>query len=160
ISMSARPLSIAAQQIVESDKRFDDAAARLVLSLDGTVLFANNAVQTLCGLKDMTGRKFQQMAGFADEEEAFRNSPLLFAQENAMFGTLRSGLHTIHFAATGQSANLQFDLITAQDGTRYVVASALEDDATFSNDHDSLLQSRKPPAVKEVKPHSDLDQFL
>lgn len=158
--MSVRPLTIATQQIVEPAGRFDDAAARLVLALDGTVMFANGAVNNLSGTHDLVGRKFQDVAAFEDQDEAFRNSPLLFAQENAMFGTLRSGQHVVRFGTTGQTTSLQFDLVNAQDGTRYVIASALEDDASFSSGFGALIV---PAAVQQdtsVQNQSDIDHFL
>lgn len=149
----SRPLKIQPQTRIDSDPIAEEGIARLILGLDGEILFANPACEALSGLPMLRGQNFLKIAQFIDAEDAFRHSPLLFAQENMILSALRSGQHEIAFSNGGVIA-LQFDNVLAKDGSRYVIASALEHDEDFSGAFDSLL-THTVPAQSDA-----LDHFL
>ncbi len=127
---------------VEGEAFPDESVARLILGMDGEVLFANAACTRAAGTK-LEGQNFLKVAQFAEPEDAFRHSPLLFAQENLIFSALRSGQHEIFFNK-GESIALQFDAVTTKDGARYIIASALEHDENLSRNVDSLVRKSAP----------------
>ncbi|MFA7457495.1 MAG: hypothetical protein WCY57_08645, partial [Micavibrio sp.] len=129
---ASRPLKIATQSIVRNDSVLDEAVARLVIGMDGIIIFSNPACDALGG-QILKGQDFLSIAAFEDEDDAFAQSPLIFAQDNAIFSALRSGAHAVQFTRTGERIALQFDSIAARDGARYVIASALADDEAFSH---------------------------
>src|SRR5690606_16383702 len=106
--MSSRPLKINNQSVTRNDAILDEATPRLVLAMDGEVIFSNAAGDAIAGCA-MKGQNFLTLAQFDDAEDAFRHSPLLFAQENLIFSALRSGLHSVVFSETGARIELQFD---------------------------------------------------
>lgn len=142
--MPTRPLKINAPTRAESSQLSDVEAARLVLALDGEILFSNDACDRLGGGM-VKGYNLLQVAEFLDPEEAFRNSSLLFADDNNVFAALRSGLHEIRFLQSGQSAQLQFDLVQGRSGKRYVVGSALENDQDFAQSFESIIGREAAP---------------
>ena len=136
---TSRPLKIQNTARTESENLSEDDVARLILAMDGEILFANAPFEAMAGNEGILGRNFLKIAEFTDAEDAFRHSPLLFAQENTIFSALRNGLHEIKFPRTGRSIHLQFDCVLARDGESYVVASALEHDERFSQTIESLI---------------------
>jgi len=156
---SSRSLKIQTHTRNQSETLSDQAVARLILGLDGEILFMNEACTALAGEKLM-GENFLHIADFTDAEEAFRNSPLLFAQENKILTALRSGLHEITFVRTGQLALLQFDNVTTKDGESYVIASALEHDEDFSNTIEQLVGRTPSPEKTMIGHFLDLSSDL
>ena len=137
--MSAnRPLKITPTARTESDSFLEENVARLILGMDGEVIFANAAFENVAGERGIEGHNFLKLAEFTDAEDAFRHSPLLFAQENKIFAALRSGLHEIKFK-NGQTVHLQFDSVISKDGSQYIVGSALEHDERFSQTVENLI---------------------
>ncbi len=127
----------------ESTPFSDEDVARLVLAMDGEILFANAACQTLAGGDALQGQNLLKIAEFADPEDAFRHAPLLFAQENTILSALRSGSHEVIFTRTGARIALQFDSMAAKDGGRYIIASALEEDEGFTSNVDMLIRHQR-----------------
>ncbi len=148
---ASRPLKV--QQTVrtaENDDFLDDAIPRLILAMNGDIVFANRMAETLAGGIALTGENFLKIAKFEDEGEAFRHSPLLFAQADLIFSALRSGLHYITFNS-GEQMQLQFDSAVSHGGERYVIISAIEDDESFSRKVETLIN---PAAVSDAAlPH-------
>ena len=142
----ARPLKINAPSRTESDRLSDDNVARLILGMDGEVIFANAAFESTADAQNLEGCNFLKFAEFTDAEDAFRHSPLLFAQENKIFAALRSGLHEIKFK-NGATIHLQFDSVISKDGAQYIVGSALEHDERFSQTVENLIA--KPVSGEE-----------
>ncbi len=134
----ARPLKINAHTRTESDSFLDEDVARLILGMDGEVIFANAAFENFADEHGIEGHNLLKFAEFTDAEDAFRHSPLLFAQENKIFAALRSGLHEIKFK-NGQTIHLQFDSVISKDGAQYIVGSALEHDERFSQTVENLI---------------------
>jgi len=151
--MSAKPLKINAAPRLESEHQLDDAVARLILNMDGQIVFSNAACKVLAGA-DIQGRNFTDLAEFEDMEEAFRPGSMLFMGDAPLFSTLRGGQHGIRFPLTGQTVALQFDIVKAQDGNPYVIASALPDDKTFSRTFDSFIHHAS------AQDQTALDHFL
>lgn len=156
---SNRPLKIQTPTRSHGESQEAEAVARLVLGLDGTVIYANPAFENFAG-PAAKGRDFLEIAHFSDMEEAFRQSPLLFAQENLIFSALRAGLHEIIFPATGERMELQFDLVAARDGARYVIASALEHDEGFSHTVEKIINRETPEEEKTLRHFLDLSSDL
>ena len=158
--MSAnRPLKIQPQNRVTSDSLVDEGIARLVLGLDGVVIYANPAFENFAGLA-AKGQDFLAIANFSEPDDVFRQSPLMFAQENQMFAALRSGLHEVAFPNSGERVELQFDLVTARDGERYVIASALEHDEGFSQTVEKIINRETPEEEKTLRHFLDLSRDL
>ena len=134
--MSASPLKTTLP--LRIDVSLEDAP-RLLLSLDGRILYASGSLASLCGEASPAGRDFLTLAAFAEPEDVFRHSPLLFATGNDIFAALRAGHHEVIFTRSGERATLQFDLVKARNGARYVVASALDRDEEFSRDVETLI---------------------
>jgi two-component system cell cycle sensor histidine kinase PleC len=155
----SRPLKIQPQTRTDSLPVAEEGIARMILGFDGEILFANPACETFSGLPMLRGQNFLKIAQFVDTEDAFRHSPLLFAQENMILSALRSGLHEITFAG-GQTIALQFDNVLAKDGSRYVIASALEHDEDFSGAFDSLLTHTAPIQSDALDHFLDLSNDL
>lgn len=144
----SRPLKIHHDTRTESEHFLDSAVARLVLNIDGTVLFANAVCEQMAGGQPLKGRNPLTIAAlFMEPEEAFRHFPLLFAQEDNIFIALRSGLHEISFFETGNTAHLQFDLARMSDGKKYVIASALEQDDEFGENLETIIHQNDPAQV-------------
>jgi two-component system cell cycle sensor histidine kinase PleC len=147
ISMITRPLTIPTPTRTEGEHPLsDETVARLVLGLDGEVLFSNEASAHLAG-GNFKGYNFLQIAEFVDPEDAFRNSPLLMANENEIFAALRSGQHEIRFLQNNEKAFLQFDLIKGQNGHRYVIASALQNDSDFTQGFETIIHNDDKPTI-------------
>lgn len=137
--MSASPLKISNATRAESLRFSEDGAARLILALDGSIVFANDIFWQTSGQDAVKGKNFLSLAEFSEPEDVFRNSSLLFAAENNIFTGLRSGLHEIIFAANGSRMTLQFDSVKSQSGARYVIASALDHDEEFTRTVDTII---------------------
>ncbi len=137
--MSASPLKISNATRAESFRFSEDGAARLILALDGGIVFANEIFWQMAGQDAAKGQNFLSLAEFSEPEDVFRNSSLLFAAENNIFTGLRSGLHEIVFAANGARMTLQFDSVKSQSGARYVIASALDHDEEFTRTVDTII---------------------
>ncbi len=138
--MSVRSFAIATPLHDDSAQERDGNAARLVAAMDGTVLYANAICMTMAGGMALVGQNLLNIAQFIDTDEAFRHSSLLFASGDEIFTALRSGEHEIIFTRTGTRANLQFDIVKSRDGTKYVIASALEHDEALSLHVDRLIR--------------------
>lgn len=136
---SNRPLKIPTATRAQSESLLQDETPRLVIALDGTIIYANDSFCQLCGVGNAAGGNLLSLAEFAEPEEVFRSSSLLFAEENNVFTGMRSGAHEIFFARTGQHALLQFDSAKARNGTRYVIASALARDEDFTRTVDTII---------------------
>lgn len=156
---ASRPLKIQTQTRTESQTVLDEGIARLILALDGEILFANPASEEISGSSMLRGQNFLKIAEFVDVEDAFRHSPLLFAQENMILSALRSGQHEITFK-NGQTIALQFDNVLSKDGSRYVIASALEHDEDFSSTIDSLIPRTAPVENTALSHFLDLSNDL
>ena len=154
-----RPLKIQTQTRTDSELASDEGIARLILGLDGEILFANPACEDVAGVKMLRGQNFLKIAEFTDAEDAFRHSPLLFAQENMIMSALRSGLHDVTFK-NGQIVALQFDNVLSKDGARYVIASALEHDEDFSGAIDTLITRPAPIESDALNHFLDLSNDL
>ncbi len=156
---SSRPLKIQTHTRTESQALLDQSVARIILGLDGEILFVNAACEMMAG-ESLKGRNFLKVAEFIDAEEAFRNSPLLFAQENMIMSALRSGLHEINFPKTGERVALQFDNVMAKNGERFVIASALEHDEDLSNTIEDLIGRTGSPEKTMIGHFLDLSSDL
>lgn len=152
----SRPLKIQPQTRTDSQPVSEEGIARLILALDGDILFANPACEDIANVKMLRGQNFLKVAQFVDVEDAFRHSPLLFAQENMILSALRSGLHEVSFNASGACMALQFDTVLAHNGERYVIASALEHDEDLSGAIESLIARPADLPVED----SALSHFL
>lgn len=138
--MSAtRPLKFQTPRL-ETPALLDEGAARLILTMDGTIIYASEGFDPNTHASDLEGQNFLSLVDFIDHDDAFRQSPLLFAQDNALFAALRAGVHAIRLKSTDQIISLQFDHIAGQSGGRYVIASALENDSRFNDSFESFLQ--------------------
>jgi two-component system, cell cycle sensor histidine kinase PleC len=138
--MSAtRPLKIHAPRL-ETNALVDEGAARLILAMDGTIIYASEGFDPRKQASNLEGQNFLSFAEFIDHDDAFRQSPLLFAQDNALFAALRAGIHSIRIKSTDQVMSLQFDHISGQAGGRYVIASTIENDSRFNDSFESFLQ--------------------
>lgn len=157
---SSRPLKINTPLRTESDSFLDDAVARLVLALDGSIVFANPALEQLAGDDELKGKNILKLAEFAEPEEVFRNSSLLFAAENNIFTGLRSGEHEIVFAATGERIALQFDSVKAANGTRYIIASALPQDEEFTRSVETIINATDAAQDSNLRYFLDLSNDL
>jgi len=138
--MSAtRPLKFQTPRL-ETPALLNEGAARLILTMDGTIIYASEGFDPNTHASDLEGQNFLSLVDFIDHDDAFRQSPLLFAQDNALFAALRAGVHAIRLKSTDQIISLQFDHIAGQSGGRYVIASALENDSRFNDSFESFLQ--------------------
>ncbi len=154
--MSSQPLKIATQSLsAQNENILDEAVARLVMSLDGQIVFSNYACDLLAG-QMMKGQNIMNAVSFEEPDEAFRQSAMLFAQEGQILTALRSGTHDVRFVRTGESAALQFDHVRAKDGSQYIVASALADDEGFSQTVEKLINRRQSPQEKLLNEFFDL----
>ncbi len=158
--MSARSFSIVTSLRTESDAILEDSVARLVAALDGRILFANRTCETMAGSDSLKGQNLLNIVQFSDVEEAFRNSSLLFASGDQIFAALRSGQHEIVFTQSGQTASLQFDIIKSSDGTKYLIASALEHDETLSRHVDTLVGKAAPSTDDAIRHFLELSTDL
>ncbi|PZQ48248.1 MAG: PAS domain-containing sensor histidine kinase [Micavibrio aeruginosavorus] len=136
---SSRPLKIHTPTRTESDPVFGEVVPRLILALDGEILFTNPTFEDMADAPMLRGQNFLKIAEFIDTEEAFRNAPLLFAQENTIMSALRSGLHEISFRKNGQRLSLQFDSVMTRKGEQYIIASGLEYDDEFTRSFEELV---------------------
>ncbi len=142
----SRPLKIQTAERVGSESFLDDATPRLVLSMNGEVVYANPACEIVAGIQPLKGRSLLHIASFAEPEEAFRATNAFSTQGNALLTGLRSGVHEIHFSRTGESIQLQFDLVRSGDGADYVIASAAANDEEFSRTVENIINR---PAMQE-----------
>jgi len=156
---ASRPLKVASQSLSRNEDILDEATPRLVLAMDGEIIFSNPACDAIAGTK-MKGQNFLKLAQFEDADEAFRHSPLLFAQENLIFTALQSGSHGVMFADTGERLQLQFDAVTARDGVRYVIASALEHDEGFTQTVEKLINRTQSAEEKTLSHFLELSNDL
>ncbi|PZO87562.1 MAG: PAS domain-containing sensor histidine kinase [Micavibrio aeruginosavorus] len=155
----SRPLKIQTAERVGSESFLDDATPRLVLSMNGEVIYANPACEIVAGIQPLKGRSLLHIASFAEPEEAFRATNAFSAQQSALFSGLRSGVHEINFARTGESIQLQFDLVRSGDGADYVIASASANDEEFSRTVENIINRPAMPednAAHFVEMTSDL----
>lgn len=157
---ASRPLKINTPLRTESESFLDDAVARLVLALDGSIVFANPALERIAGDDALKGKNILKIAEFAEPEEVFRNSSLLFAAENNIFTGLRSGEHEIIFGATGERTSLQFDSVKAANGTRYIIASALPQDEEFTRNVETIINATDAAQDKNLHHFLDLSNDL
>jgi two-component system cell cycle sensor histidine kinase PleC len=139
----SRPLKIITPAITQSESVLDEAVARLVLGMDGDVIYANPACDIMAGMV-MKGENFLTAATFEEPDEAFTGAAQLFSKEQAVLSTLRPGAHPVRFNRTGEQAWLQFDIVAARDGARYVIASALEGDEAFTRTVEKLINRVEP----------------
>lgn len=146
---AARPHFDLSSLLTEEKPSLNEGVARLVLNTDGAVVFANAAVEEISGqpLKD---KLFFDVASFTGDSEPFRASSLLYASDEGPFASIRSGVHDVHFLRNDLSASLQFDLVQAQDGRKYIVASALADDVDFTRNIEQLI--RPQTASTDITP--------
>lgn len=142
----SRPLKIQTAERVGSESFLDDATPRLVLSMNGEVIYANQACEMIAGIEPLKGRSLLHIASFAEPEDAFRATNAFSLQESALFSGLRSGVHQINFARTGENIQLQFDLVRSRDGADYVIASAAANDEEFSRTVENIINR---PAMPE-----------
>jgi two-component system cell cycle sensor histidine kinase PleC len=156
---ASRPLKIQQPLRVQAENLADDRFARLVLSLGGTVIYANAAFEDFAGMA-AKGLDFMEIARFAEPDDAFHGSPMMIAQENSLFAAMRSGLHEIIFPANGERLEMQFDLVSARDGARYVIASALEQDEGFSQTVEKIINRETPEEEKTLRHFLDLSSDL
>lgn len=156
---ASRPLKIQQHDRVQGEGLESEGVARLVLGLDGIVIYANAALETFAGFA-IKGQDFLDVARFTEPEEAFRGSPLMFAQEGTLFASLRSGLHEIVFPESTERLEMQFDLVTARDGSRYVIASALQHDEGFSQTVEKIINRETPEEEKTLRHFLDLTRDL
>jgi two-component system cell cycle sensor histidine kinase PleC len=139
--MSASPLKINTPLRTESERSLESDAARLILALNGEIIFASASFERLSGASPVKGQNLLSLAEFSEPEDVFRNSSLLFAAEDNIFTGIRSGLHEIVFARTGERMHLQFDSVKAKNGMRYVIASALDQDEEFNRTIETIINS-------------------
>lgn len=136
---ASRPLTITPQMRTETDSaQTDEGIVRLILAMNGDILYANDVFETLAG-GAVSGMNIRSIAEFCDPEEMFRNSSLLFAADDNIFTALRSGLHDILVPASGARLALQFDIAKTSNGKKYVIASALTEDAAFTQELEEIL---------------------
>ena len=149
---ASRPLKIATPVLTQPDSVLDEAVARFVMTLDGGIIFANQACDIMAG-QAMKGENFLSAATFAAPDEAFCGTAL-FADDGDILLSLRPGAHAVRFNRTGEETYLQFDMVAARDGSRYVIASALEGDEAFTKTVERL--------INRIEPNHDraLDHFL
>ena len=158
--MSAnRPLKIQPHTRASGENLADEGVARLVLGLDGVVIYANPAFENFAGAA-AKGADFLEIARFVEPDDVFRQSPLMFAQESSIFAALRSGLHEIAFPNSGEKLEMQFDIVAARDGGRYVIASALEHDESFSQTVEKIINRETPEEEKTLRHFLDLTRDL
>ncbi len=151
---TSRPLKIS-NPVIQNESALDEAVARLVLNLDGEIIFSNPASDVLAG-QALKGESFLNIANFEEPEEAFRHSPLLFGQDSQILTALKPGDHMVRFSRTGESAHLQFDAVMASDGAKYVIASALADDEGFSQTVEKLINRAQTREEKLIGHFFDL----
>lgn len=153
------PLKIKDYHRTSPSAEADAGVVRLMLGMDGRIVFASPAFEELAGQGHSNGIDFLDIASFEDPDEAFRHSPLLFAGSDSIFTALRSGVHTVRFAATGETADLQFDIVQAQNGNRFIVASALANDQDFNASVQDFINH--PPAENDThSPFAELTSDL
>lgn len=153
---ASRPLTIASVTTFAHASMAEDDAPRLILTLAGTFFYATPSFEKLAGRKIEKDERFFDIAGFVDEEEAFRPSSLLFTTDETLFSGLRSGLHAIQFHVSGEVASFQFDNVTSSGGVSYVVASAIPDDSAFYQNAESLVNERDFITGDQIKHFFDL----
>jgi two-component system cell cycle sensor histidine kinase PleC len=132
------PFAITSLPRPDSDR--DNAPARMVLALDGTIIFANAGFLSLAGMQKLEGRNFFKIASFADADEAFRDPPLLFGAGKDVFLGLREGAHEISFLTAPGKTLLQFTQIKNGEGRRYVLVSALEQDEGLTRHFEEIVR--------------------
>jgi two-component system cell cycle sensor histidine kinase PleC len=113
----------------------DESFARLIVSPDGAVVYANRAFETLCGGERLSGAALQDLMVFRNSESAGE-----------------TGLHLVFFPATKNSAVLQFDWVDTADGKQFLVASAQPGDAATTA---SLI-----PVMAETAETDDMAHFF
>lgn len=154
---SSRPLKIQSHQTYgQNETHLDDATPRMVLTLAGTVFYANDALAALSGLNEVSGLNFLEIAEFLEPEEVFRNSSLLFAAEDNVLTGLRSGTHAVIFKDTAQQMAFQFDTIKSSNGVSYIIASAMEEDEEFSRNIQNIINKGDAEQNPNVRAFLDL----
>jgi two-component system cell cycle sensor histidine kinase PleC len=157
--MTAMALKLNATMRLDRDSSLHEGATRLMMDMQGRILFANNAFEQMAGQGHAEGLSFFDLATFEDLDDAFRHSPLLFAGEDSPLAALRSGPHNVYFREAGQSVQLQFDIIGGKNGARYVIASAMQDDRAFNDTVQNFI-NHKNEHDDELRPFLDLSSDL
>lgn len=157
--INAMSLKMNALPRLESDSSLEENVARLMMDMQGRIVYANEAFDALAGQGQAQGLSFFAIAAFDDADDAFRHSPLLFAGEDSPLTALRGGRHIIRFGG-GHAAELQFDIVQGRSGMRYVIASALENDSAFNETVQEFINRSAADYADGLRPFLDLSSDL
>lgn len=137
-----------------------DTVARCAISSQGQIVYANNAFYELTGQKsdDNTPLSIFDVFQFADER-------LVFLKE---LERIPSGTHQVLLQNKTASASFYFDWLTGADKTRYLIASATEEENETAPPKEVLknvlknIQSRTKKTEQTLRPWviSDLQDLL
>ena len=90
-----------------------DNEARLIATEQGVIVYANAALENICGMSGLKGLSLHDILSFKNADPS---------------GNIYPGLHLVAFPHGKKTAALQFDWVDAADGKRFMVASAREED--------------------------------
>lgn len=156
----AMSLKLNAAQRLDSPSVPKEEIARLVVDLHGQIIFANAAFEKIAGQSHAKGLSFFDLASFEEPEEAFHQAAMLYGAEEPPLASLRGGAHVIRFSQAGQAHELQFDIVKAQDGARYIIASALADDQDFSKTVHEFINRGTPDSKDLLRPFLELSSDI
>lgn len=156
---------ILTRQSREAVSATDPAQARIAITEDGMIVYANPPFLTLSGLsqKEIGQRHISSVFYFEDHEGTLQN--------------LDPGLHSIRLHSTGESFSFHFDWLTARNNEIFLIGSIVEHEgaplqkvASFhhflkkfenqilqtSQENKAKRKRRKTDFIPELKPFFDL----
>lgn len=151
-----RPLSFSSAIRTEDSTLSTQDSVRLILSMTGEIVYASEGCMILTHGLAETGKNFLDLATFADPEEAFRHSPLLFASSDSILTALRGGQHDVILLPENFRVTLQFDQVRMQDGRQYVIASTKPDDQDFTREAQAILGRVQEAQDRDLRYFADL----
>lgn len=138
--------------------RADDNIARIIADENGTVLYLNEAFETLCGVRrDGQRLSLIDLFHFEEPDEAFYG-PLI--SDEPVLKNLRTGNHKVYFDQNARAADLQFDWIHLPDARKVLVISADAFLPSYEDIHNWLRGPREADKKSSVFVDGNIFQSL